>query len=301
MRTPHAWESTFLVFFFLLFLLGLNLFVGIIQAMVTEPFLLSPLLIGGELFFLAAVLAWSKFRQLSWRQTFYLHKTNWSIIGLSVVLAVTWWPVAAGLGTLMEQIFSLIGPPPEIPPPRNLLDAIGYFIAIVILAPLCEEPVFRGFIMRGWLKYGFVAGVVGSGVLFGLQHAQLAGLVPLSVVGVMLGIVVLRAGSLWPSVVIHAVYNSISVPFLIAPDSVPNISDATFMIAGAIFTPIALLALWLYHRAAPPFSGLKTDSPGRNELIITVIALVMVAGLFMVIALLEILVRLSPAITNGLG
>jgi membrane protease YdiL (CAAX protease family) len=298
-RRPYTWESTLIVFLFLLILLGLNLFFGLIQILVSEPLIFSPILIIGELFFLGVVIAWVAFRRLPWQETFYLYKTSWTLVGLGVLLAVTWWPVAVGLGTLMEQLFSLIGPPPEIPMPRNTLDAIGYVIAIVILAPLCEEPIFRGFVMRGWLRYGFVAGVVGSGTLFGLQHAQLAGLIPLSVVGVVLGIVVFRAGSLVPGVVLHAVYNGIAVPFLVVPDLVPEIEDSSFMIAGAIFTPIALFTLWLYHRRSPSQAPAQPASFHQNQIVATLISLVLVLGMFMVIASLEILVRLNPELVGG--
>jgi hypothetical protein len=213
---------------------------------------------------------------------------------LSVLVAVTWWPVAVGLVTLIEQLFSLIGPPPEIPPPQNTLDAMGYFIAIVILAPLCEEPVFRGFIMRGWLRYGFVAGIVGSGVLFGLQHAQLNGVVPLSLVGIMLAIVAFRAGSLWPAITIHAVYNSLSISFLIFPEGMPEISDATFIIAGLIALPAALVALWLFHRLAPPFQPPKREPLTTERSVAILVSLLMVVGMFLLMVSLEVLIRLNP-------
>lgn len=299
MRRPYAWEGILIVFVFLLFLIGLNLLVGLIQGAVQEPLSLSPVLIIGELLILGVVAAWSAFRGLPWRETFYLHKTSWSMIGLSILVAVTWWPVATGLGTLMEQLFSLIGPPPEIPPPRNTLDAIGYVIAIVILAPLCEEPVFRGFIMRGWLRHGFAAGVIGSGILFALQHAQLSGTVPLTLVGIMLGIIVFRAGSLWPAIVIHAVYNGLTVPFLVIPEAMPDISDAALMIAGAVAVPLAAASLWLFHHYAPPLKLPAKEPLTTEQRIAIMITLLLMLGVFSVIILLEVVVRLNPELVGS--
>jgi membrane protease YdiL (CAAX protease family) len=294
MRRPYAWEGALAVFFFLLLLFGLNMMVGIIQAALNTSLILSPLLIIGELLILGLVIIWVTLRRLPWQETFYLYKTSWPMMGLSVLVAVAWWPVAVGLVTLIEQLFSLIGPPPEIPPPQNTLDAIGYFIAIVILAPLCEEPVFRGFIMRGWLRYGFVAGIVGSGVLFGLQHAQLNGVVPLSLVGIMLAIIASRAGSLWPAITIHAVYNSLSISFLIFPERMPEISDATFIIAGLIALPAALVALWLFHRLAPPFQPPKREPLTTERSVAILVSLLMVLGMFLLMVSLEVLIRLNP-------
>ena len=294
MDRPHAWEGNLIVFAFLFLLLAINILFGATQSLNQGPVALSPILILGELLILGLVVAWAGFRRLPWQQTFCLYKTSWLMIGLAIVVAVTWWPVVAGLGVLVEQLFSLIGPPPEIPPPLNSLDAVGYFIAIVILAPLCEEPVFRGFIMRGWLRYGFKAGVIGSGILFGLQHAQLSGAIPLSLAGILLGIVAFRAGSLWPAVVVHAVYNGISAPFLILPDIIPEISDATFITAGAVALPAAGFSLWLYHRLAPPFQPFAGESVGAGSLRAIVVSLLLVLGMFLVIVSLEVLVRLNP-------
>lgn len=298
MRRPYAWEGTLIVFAFLLLLLVLNLIFGAVQAFSPEPLLLSPILIFGELLILGLTIGWLGVRRLPWRDTFMLYPTTWQMLGLSVLVAITWWPVATGLGALMEQIFSRIGPPPEIPPPRNILDAVGYFVAIVILAPLCEEPVFRGFIMRSWLRYGFAAGVVGSGVLFGLQHAQLSGALPLSVVGVMLGIIVFRAGSLWPGIAIHAIYNSVSLPFLIFPERMPEISDSSLMLAGLIALPAAAYSLWLYHRQAPPFQAPVRESFQGPGSIALIVSLLMVLGMFTVLIGLELFIRLNPELSG---
>jgi len=298
MRRAYAWESTLVVFAFLLLLLVLNLIFGAVQAFSPEPLLLSPILIVGELLILGLTIAWIGVRRLPWRDTFLLYPTSRQMLGLSVLVAVTWWPVATGLGTLMEQIFSRIGPPPEIPPPRNTLDAVGYFVAIVILAPLCEEPVFRGFIMRAWLRYGFAAGVLGSGVLFGLQHAQLSGALPLSVVGIMLGIIAFRAGSLWPGVVIHAIYNSVSLPFLLFPESMPDISDVGLMLAGLIALPAAAYSLWLYHRQAPTYQAPAKESLEGRQSIALILSLLMVLGMFTILILLEIFIRLNPELSG---
>lgn len=299
MRRPYAWEGALIVFAFLLLLIGLNLVVGVIQSFIPDPLTLSPILIFGELLILGLVVAWAGFRRLPWQETFYLYKTSWLLIGLSIIVAITWWPVAMGLATFVEQFFSLIGPPPEIPPPVNTLDAIGYLVAIVILAPLCEEPVFRGFIMQGWLRYGFVAGIVGSGVLFGVQHAQLSGTIPLSLVGIMLGVIAFRAGSLWPAIVIHAVYNGIAAPFLLIPEALPEISDQTFMIAGVIAMPVAAYTLWLFHRLAPPFQAPSPESLQKGQGIAITVSLLLMLGVFMVIIALELFVRLNPELAAG--
>jgi membrane protease YdiL (CAAX protease family) len=290
---PYAWEGVLVVFCFLLLLIGLNLALGLLQAAI-GPIPLSPVLIIGELILLVVVGIWSVWRRFPWRETFLLQPTIWRMIGLSILVALLWWPVITALATLLEQLFSLIGPPPEIPPPQGVADSIGYFIAIVILAPLCEEPVFRGFIMRGWSRYGVVAAVVGSGILFGLQHAQLNALIPLSLAGLIIGFVALRAGSLWPAVAYHAVHNGLSAPFLLFPERLPEISDMTLIVAGGVSLPLAMVGLWFFHRYAPPQQMVEPETITSQHLIAIIVSSLLVAGVLFVILALEVFIRLNP-------
>ena len=138
------------------------------------------------------------------------------------------------------------------------------------------------------------AGVIGSGVLFGLQDAQLSGALPLSVVGIMLAIIAFRAGSLWPGVVIHAIYNSVSLPFLLFPESMPEISDSALMLAGLIAIPAAAYSLWLYHHQAPELQLPAKERLEGNRRIGLILSLLMVLGMFTVLILLEIFIRLNP-------
>ena len=85
-------------------------------------------------------------------------------------------------------------------------------LTAVVCAPLAEELVFRG------LLYSWLAGVIGrtpavilSGLMFGVAHLNLVALVPLSVFGMLLAIVHERTGSLWPCIVLHALFNGTAV------------------------------------------------------------------------------------------
>jgi len=81
------------------------------------------------------------------------------------------------------------------------------FWFVSITAGICEEIVFRGFLM--WLIAawtGLALAVIISSILFGCAHAYLgAAHVPkTAIVGLVLALVVVACGSLWPAIVIHA-------------------------------------------------------------------------------------------------
>lgn len=81
----------------------------------------------------------------------------------------------------------------------------------VVLAPICEEALFRGLIGTALrVRFGFLVGVVGSGVIFALAHAPLLALPSYVVLGCALGYAYLRGGSLWVTIFAHATNNLVA-------------------------------------------------------------------------------------------
>jgi membrane protease YdiL (CAAX protease family) len=84
-----------------------------------------------------------------------------------------------------------------------------------VIAPICEEILFRGFIfraLRNWRGAGIAA--VLTGVLFGAVHvgsAPAVDLVPLGMLGVILCGVYEATGSLYPCIALHALNNSVAL------------------------------------------------------------------------------------------
>jgi membrane protease YdiL (CAAX protease family) len=101
------------------------------------------------------------------------------------------------------------------------LIAAGVFVCVV--APICEEFFFRGFlfgVLRRWrITVGgrelgpWVAAVI-TGILFGLAHTGSASaqyLVPLGFLGFVLCLVRWRTGSLYPCMALHSINNSLAL------------------------------------------------------------------------------------------
>ena len=88
-------------------------------------------------------------------------------------------------------------------------------VLVCVVAPITEELFFRGFCftaLRRWI--GVAGGAIASGVIFGLIHAGSAEavfLVPLGVFGLVLCLLYYKTGSLVPSMVLHALNNSLAL------------------------------------------------------------------------------------------
>jgi membrane protease YdiL (CAAX protease family) len=93
--------------------------------------------------------------------------------------------------------------------------AILFMAMAVLVAPLVEETLFRGYLYPLFARsFGIAPGIVLTGVLFGLMHgAQLGwtwGLVAMLIfVGIVFTIVRARTGSVFASYLMHLGYNSL--------------------------------------------------------------------------------------------
>ena len=84
-------------------------------------------------------------------------------------------------------------------------------LTAVVLAPLFEETIFRGALLPVLAaRLGPLVGVLVSGLLFAMAHISVGELAPLTVLGVGLGLVRLRSGRLWPSVLMHGLWNAVT-------------------------------------------------------------------------------------------
>ncbi len=101
--------------------------------------------------------------------------------------------------------------------------AILFILTAVLVAPLAEETIFRGYLYPMFARwFGVVPSIVITGVLFGLMHGpQLGGakslIAIMSLVGIIFTTVRARTGSVFASYLMHLGYNSlIGVSVLLA-------------------------------------------------------------------------------------
>jgi uncharacterized protein len=101
--------------------------------------------------------------------------------------------------------------------------AMLFVITAVLVAPLAEETIFRGYLYPMFARwFGIVPSIVITGVLFGLMHGpQLGGakslIAIMSLVGIIFTAVRARTGTVFASYLMHLGYNSlIGISLLLA-------------------------------------------------------------------------------------
>jgi membrane protease YdiL (CAAX protease family) len=91
---------------------------------------------------------------------------------------------------------------------KSPLVIAGMLTVACVLAPLCEELLFRAGLYRFCRqRLGRASALLISGLLFGAVHANWASLVPLAVLGVVLALVYEATGDIRVPIVTHALFN----------------------------------------------------------------------------------------------
>ena len=145
------------------------------------------------------------------------------------------------LPNIVEQEFDMI-----------LRDRWGYFV-VGLLAPVCEELVFRGAVLRallGWTPRPWVA-IALSAVFFALVHANPAQMPHAFLIGLLLGWLYYRTDSVVPGVVYHWVNNSVAyVVYNLYPDPDIHLVDilgSQRSVAAAVLFSLFILLPALYQ------------------------------------------------------
>ncbi|MBW4465854.1 MAG: CPBP family intramembrane metalloprotease [Pegethrix bostrychoides GSE-TBD4-15B] len=87
-----------------------------------------------------------------------------------------------------------------------------FFLTAAVAAPVFEEILFRGFLLPSLTRYLPVWGaILVSGLIFALAHLSFSEVLPLATLGVMLGFVYSRSRGLLASMLLHSLWNSVTM------------------------------------------------------------------------------------------
>ncbi|MGB3560859.1 MAG: CPBP family intramembrane glutamic endopeptidase, partial [Geitlerinemataceae cyanobacterium] len=84
-----------------------------------------------------------------------------------------------------------------------------FFLTASIAAPIFEELIFRGFLLPALTAYVPVWGAIAlTSLVFAVAHLSLSEVLPLATLGMVLGVVYVRSGNLFASMLLHSVWNA---------------------------------------------------------------------------------------------
>lgn len=138
-------------------------------------------------------------------------------------------------------------------------------IATVAVAPVVEEFIFRGLmmtrmsrVMPGWLAAALAA------AMFGLCHGHPVWFGYTFVIGMVYGWIDLRAGSIWPSILGHMVFNAIGqlITFLPEEGAVVSAVIGALLIAAIVLPILDRKGIAGLFRRAPKAEPVQAEFAG---------------------------------------
>lgn len=149
-----------------------------------------------------------------------------SHLAYAALAFVIYMPITGVVQTIASKYLAIdVAQPQELGFATNVVgvELLATFIALVIIPPLFEELVMRGFLYTGLRqKMNVITAAVITSVIFGVAHLQLgSGNPPLWVAAIdtfvlSMFLVYLRekTGSLWPAISLHAIKNFLAFTVL---------------------------------------------------------------------------------------
>jgi|GEM_PF-460416 len=130
--------------------------------------------------------------------------------------------------------------------PKGIYGFLLVFISTVAVPALIEEFTCRGLVMGLLRKYGDGFAIIVSSILFGLMHGNFEQMPFAFMVGLVLGFITVKSGSLLIAIAVHAFNNFVSVAFDYFFDGVPTVyQDVGYIIFLVVCLLLGIFALFL--------------------------------------------------------
>lgn len=169
---------------------------------------------------------------------------------------------AAIIVSVLSQLTNLVFPfPPAYLEMLNKLFTMDsntwkVFLVMALTPGICEELLFRGFMIRFFEKYGAKMAIIISALLFAAFHLDPFRFLPVFLLGLLLGYLTIRSGSIINSMLSHTINNGLALfivtfgssawlkPFMLGEDGVQY-----WLVAPAAI--VLTLALYMFNKVTP--------------------------------------------------
>lgn len=137
--------------------------------------------------------------------------------------------------------------------------AVDIFTSLIV-APVCEELMFRGVILRRMSQVSMRFGIVFSAVCFGLMHGNILQGISGFIVGLVLAYADIKCGSVIPSIIGHMFLNSWScINALVSYFTDEDTADMVWLAIIAVLGLVGLISILVLVRSR------KIRLPEYNE------------------------------------
>lgn len=134
------------------------------------------------------------------------------LLGFVVVLGVNY------LGGLLYQLLNFLlgqaniqagGDSLGLPAGGPVIEIVAYFVFCCVIAPITEEFMFRGVLLKSLSRYGTRFALIITSLLFGLIHGNLQQIPSAFLIGFVFGYIAIKTGSIKMTILLHFLNNTL--------------------------------------------------------------------------------------------
>ncbi len=166
-----------------------------------------------------------------------------ALLGLLSVYAASALTAAWGVGLDALGLRA----PGATPMPRTERELALSILTMAAFPAVCEELLFRGFVLSAWESRGTGFAIAVTAVLFALLHGNLYGLPAYLLVGAVAGFVTFALDSIYAGIAYHTLYNAacLILPYLLSSqdDTVAEMAVTGQLLFSIVLDTAVVLAL----------------------------------------------------------
>ncbi len=228
--------------------------------------------------------------------------TKTFITYIGITLTLMW--IGNLIGLLITNLLSGAIQNDIANPVHNLINSTDIWLNLLlisIIAPICEEIIFRKLIIDRTIKYGANVSIVLSAVIFALFHGNLNQFFYALLIGGFFSYIYIKTGKIVYPIILHIIVNTMgSVASLIFAQAVSNLQTAVNPLELAFILIYIIIVFSSFIIGA---WGLSRFRPQKLEHSLKTVffnqGMICCIGFFLIIFLRQILFYLQPKQANA--
>lgn len=130
----------------------------------------------------------------------------------------------------------------------TFLAGFSAFMYMIVLAPIIEEVVYRGFVIKLFSPYGKALSVFISAFIFGLMHGNLSQFASAFLGGLVYACVALKTNSIMPTIIMHMMNNGLNALSMFAYDYSLDFLNEIYVILFSGVMLLGFLEIFMYRK-----------------------------------------------------
>ncbi|MBQ4465715.1 MAG: CPBP family intramembrane metalloprotease [Oscillospiraceae bacterium] len=203
--------------------------------------------------------------------------TAFSYVCIALLIQLVTGYAAMGLDTLFEGIGVQLYEP-DLSGSGDLKSSILSVIYSVLIAPVTEELLMRGFVLKNLSRVSQRFGIVMSAFLFGIWHENVAQFILAFIGGMFFGYIAVKHNSLVPSIICHMAVNGFAEIVTLCEDHGWDVAStvANIIYMGLVLVGIVMLIRMFIVERFPRTTPSQAERGLRQVLVSPLMMLVIV-------------------------